>query len=366
MKKRVALIASTLEGFGLVKMMYYLVKYINRDRFSVYIVTLSPEPENSYKREFEKLGVKVLSIGKSRLNGFFFASSALQKVITSNKIDVVHSHGFRADLTVKNIKRKSFKWIITAHSDPDSEKKHFLGSYIDKWRRRTHIKIIKQNKNNVVAVSKSIQFRFRDLGVYISRINNGIEVEQNVSSITNIEIKKKYSIPLDKKVCLVLSGLTKKKNIETIVSAFASGNLSNYYLLIAGDGEENDNLQLLSGSRDNICFLGYVSNPTELFKISDFYLTASLFEGLSLSLLEAMSYGLIPVISLIPSHREVVENSILENNCFDCFDWKRLIEILQSIEDGDMEIQSALSKEIVRRHYHAKDMARFYEGYYQW
>jgi glycosyltransferase involved in cell wall biosynthesis len=62
----------------------------------------------------------------------------------------------------------------------------------------------------------------------------------------------------------------------------------------------------------------------------DVYVSASLWDGASLSLMEAMACGILPVVSDIPANREWVqdgEGAFL----FPCGDWRRLAEIIVSL-----------------------------------
>lgn len=84
---------------------------------------------------------------------------------------------------------------------------------------------------------------------------------------------------------------------------------------IAGDGAERPALEQVmrsSSPHQTIRFSGnvpYASVP-HLLKENDVFLLASDYEGLPLSLLEAMGHGLVPVVSDLPSGvREVVDDS---------------------------------------------------------
>jgi glycosyltransferase involved in cell wall biosynthesis len=58
-----------------------------------------------------------------------------------------------------------------------------------------------------------------------------------------------------------------------------------------------------------VIFVGYTNDPIAYFIISDIYLSASKSEGFSIAVLEAMDCGLKLMLSNIPSHNEVINNS---------------------------------------------------------
>ena len=87
----------------------------------------------------------------------------------------------------------------------------------------------------------------------------------------------------------------------------------NFSWTIAGAGQESDFLRnkMPSGAGHEIYFTGAVDyrDIPILFSKHDVYLLASDYEGLPLSLLEAMGHGLVPVVSNLPSGIPEVVNS---------------------------------------------------------
>jgi L-malate glycosyltransferase len=83
--------------------------------------------------------------------------------------------------------------------------------------------------------------------------------------------------------------------------------------LIAGNGEERKNLEELVARLKvgvSVQFLGQVPHQEmgNLLAKSDIYVSTSLSDGTSVSLLEAMGAGVFPVVTDIPSNREWISN----------------------------------------------------------
>jgi glycosyltransferase involved in cell wall biosynthesis len=110
--------------------------------------------------------------------------------------------------------------------------------------------------------------------------------------------------------------------------------------LIAGDGPERKNLEketkdLNLGS--TIQFLGRISHDAMpgLLTQADIYVSTSLYDGTSISLLEAMASGAFPVVTDIPSNREWVtdgENGFLIPTDEEKFLAERIVEAIRDQE----------------------------------
>jgi hypothetical protein len=97
MKIRIMYVVSTLQRVGPNNQLYYLIKCLDKDIFDPIIVTLSPErPDSSYKR-FKERGIRIESLGLSRLKGIFLMEKRLNNIINRWKPNIIQTFGFRAD-----------------------------------------------------------------------------------------------------------------------------------------------------------------------------------------------------------------------------------------------------------------------------
>ena len=111
---------------------------------------------------------------------------------------------------------------------------------------------------------------------------------------------------------LCVGRLVPEKRIEDIIKAYVL-NPREYSLVIVGDnaaaGQYMNNLIKLAENTPSIIFTGYQFGTVleELFSNARAFITASELEGLPITLLEALSYGIMCVTSDIGPHRELVE-----------------------------------------------------------
>jgi glycosyltransferase involved in cell wall biosynthesis len=362
---RIAFLFSTLEGFGLVKIIFYLAKYLKRNSsFDIHVITLSPEPKNSLINEFQKENIPVHCIGMSRIKGMFYSQKELIRLLNELQINILHSNGFRANLIHSQTTRKvtHIKDVMTIHLDPNDEAKHPLGPLFKLWSKNKHIKIIKECKC-ALACSRSISEGLKKYGIQIPYIQNGIDIEIIEQTGSSKEAKLELNIPNDSPLFVVLSGLHKRKNVETIIKAFNELG-HNYPLLIIGDGDDRENLEMMAKGK-HIHFLGYKKETIEFLKSSDIFLSASYSEGLPLSVMEAMYMENIPVLSRIPPHLEIIEKSNLIKYSFDNDDVDAIITYCHALKNNDLSELKKEAKNIITEHFSANRMTEDYISLYK-
>ncbi|MCW7755061.1 glycosyltransferase family 4 protein [Desulfobotulus sp. H1] len=138
-------------------------------------------------------------------------------------------------------------------------------------------------------------------------INKEISVETTMldeSFIVDAEIKKKIDNLFDKKTIniLFLSRIEKTKGIYEAIDAYTILKSKGFdvALTVAGDGNELAKIKLyVSGKKiQNVTFAGFVSGRDKhrVFMRGDVFLFPTYFEGMPISMLEVMAYGM-PVIS---------------------------------------------------------------------
>ena len=122
---------------------------------------------------------------------------------------------------------------------------------------------------------------------------------------------------LDKKPHFLFVGkLTERKNAKTLIESIdiAKHSLPDIRLDIIGTGVQKDYLEQYTKDQNlinNIFFHGKVTNERllELYNSTSFYVTASLWEGFGMPLVEAMACGNPVLASNIPAHREIINSA---------------------------------------------------------
>jgi len=179
------------------------------------------------------------------------------------------------------------------------QRKRLLGPF---FARR-----IARNTTAWVANSREIAADLSGWGVPRERIHpipNGVDVpEDGLRQASNGVVR-----------LLSMGRLDPEKAVDRTILAFAALPVDTpARLTILGDGPCRQELEALSrrlGQDGRIVFPGAVADVTPYLREADVYLSTSLSEGMSNALLEAMSHGVMPVVSRVSGAEDLVEEGV--------------------------------------------------------
>ena len=125
-------------------------------------------------------------------------------------------------------------------------------------------------------------------------------------------ILKEFELEEDSFLIATTGLLIKRKNLFCLLKAFANSEPTKALLILIGDGPLLNALQTQVnklGLKDNVIFAGWRPNVLEILPDCDLFIIPSLLEGLSNSILEAMTCDLPCLVSDISENREIITNS---------------------------------------------------------
>ena len=312
--KKILFILSTLERSGPVNVVYNLVKTIDKSIFIIYILTLSPESKRSCLLNFlEITNLEIYSLKYSRIIGLLFGFNKTEKIIDKIKPDIIHSHGIRADKILSKLKTSAIK-IATVHSFLDKDYIMTYGKFIGKIMCKTDISCLRK-MNICIGVSKSLADQLKNK-FYIKNtigIPNGIDTKKyfTINDNEKKELRKKLSFNEDDTVFITTGHLSVGKDPLFLIKQwiiYKKEILSKIHLYFLGDGELYNECIKNAIINENIHIIGKKENVDEYLKASDYYVSASRSEGISLSVLEAMACGLPLLLTDIPPFKEILSH----------------------------------------------------------
>jgi len=166
----------------------------------------------------------------------------------------------------------------------------------------------------------------------IQVIYNGITAV-DVSKNASKDLMSRLGIPDDAFVIGTISRLEPIKNQKMTVQCFAAlyRRYDNVWLLVVGDGTDRISLEAQAKSldvEDRIVFTGFIGDPAIYLSLFNVFVLPSFTEGTSMTLLEAMSFGIPCVASRVGGTPEVVS----DNRTGILFDVNKLDEFTIGVE----------------------------------
>ncbi len=218
-----------------------------------------------------------------------------------------------------------------------------------------------------ITVSRELQKYYEaHYGVHAYHIPGGVRKMERRAP----DIIRKFALS-GKDYFLFVGRLVPEKRIDDLIKAYVLKERRSR-LVIVGDAAGTDgytaSLKAMAGGRDSIVFAGYQygSNLEEFFSNARAFVTASELEGLPLTLLEALSYGLPCMASDIPPHEEILEyqpDLIFPTGQLDTL--SGLMDRLDEMPDGELAEFGKCAMAILDKHYNWNDIAYANERLYQ-
>ncbi|WP_179288966.1 glycosyltransferase [Bacillus sp. 7894-2] len=286
-----------------------LLETLSQKEFFLGVFEKGPMFERAFKR-----GINIQLFPQKTKYDFSLIAKVVQ-FIDENKIDIIHTHGARANLFGYLIKRKRphCMWVTTVHSNPFHD---FLGKGIaGRVFTKVHLLTLKK-PDHYFAISS----RFKELLVSqgikenkITTIFNGIDFSCSHSSI---ELSRgDIGLEEEQFVIIMVARLTPVKGHVTAFAALKKviDHYPDVKLLLVGDGFLEEDLRRQAkemGLTQHILFLGYREDVVSLWQLSDLKILTSYSESFPLVLLEA-ARAKLPVITtdvggvgdLVPSNK---------------------------------------------------------------
>lgn len=255
----------------------------------------------------------------------FLSLLFLIKIFRRNHFDVIHLHSSKAGFlgrlafvfsSIKNV-------IYTPHGAP------FIRKDISQLQRRLFIfleRIGSYLPGKIICCSRSEMQVYLRHKINADYINNGIKINPNQHK----RQKDKYRIRIG--FAGILTEQKNPKEFNAVASSFVSD--SRVEFLWIGDGGLREYI-----SSNNVIVTGWVSKSKvrKYLETIDIYLSCSLWEGLPLAVLEAMSLGNPLVLRNSIGNKDLVEsglNGYLYNTKDEAVD-----SLSTLIEDKDLRIK---------------------------
>lgn len=351
MKKRKKIV-HVVEAFG-GGIYNYLIDLLNTT-INYYDITviyaLREQTPKNFKNDFDKrikfIHSKYLmrNIGTKDIKAFF----EIKKLIKNEKPDIVHCHSSKAGLITRvAVNTKKIKTFYTPHGysflmQDSSTLKRFFYKIIEK--------IGTKNSSTIIACSEGEYEEALKLTKRATYISNGVNLEKLKDYIPD-KIKEIDT----NSITIVTTGRVSYQKNPHLFNEIAT-NFKSIKFIWVGSGDLENEL-----TSNNIEITGW-KNKEELMDIlnkSDIFILTSLWEGLPISLLEAMALKKPCIVSNVIGNKNVIKN--YENGfiCNNLEEFKNIIEEIKANKYDLKKISLNAYKDVLNK-YNTKVMCEEY------
>lgn len=300
MRKRVIHVTSRADYGGAPNYINTMINNMSKD-FDIYLACPKDEPYyNIWSNNKRVKDIFILPHREFSFKHFF----KLVKFVKKNKIQVFQANGKGAG-SYRFI--KFFYWKLKVLYA-------YRGFHIHKYgniQRKFYFvyeRIMTLFTDKVINVSKGEQEQCVNKGVLKKSLS--CQIYNGIEPLKKIEVEELSNKYKDKFVISTLSRFDIQKNMILMYKIAKELRIyKDIHFIWIGDGEDKPILEKKANDEnlDNIDFVGFKNHQeiSELFSITDLYLTTARWEGLPFALVEATSIGLPIVASDVVGNNEV-------------------------------------------------------------
>lgn len=279
-------------------------QFVENPDCKVTLLTLYKPQSEEFLRNRLHPQIKLITLQKK--DGFdFLLAYKIYKLIKSERFDIVHFHVQAIIYAIYSVLfYRKCKYFATIHSDAYKEAVG-LHRFIRYFMFKCYLM-------HAITISKVSQESFEKLyNVDSTLIYNGVKSYKETFHVDLSKYKKDSKtiiiinvgslIPLKNQIAfakainhLVIDG----ENVVGLVLGKKSRNNEDYYI------------ELSNYQNENFKILGEVENPVDYLVSSDFFTLVSLYEGMPISLLEAISVGCVPIVTPVGGIVDVISDGI--------------------------------------------------------
>lgn len=366
--KKILYIVSTLKKTGPTNQLFNIVKNLDKSHYEPELITLSPEPFDSRWDDFAALGVKMHTLGLSRLAGLFCGRKRLARLVQSISPMLIHTQGARADILSASL-RVALPRICTVRNFPQLDYKMTYGPILGPLLAARQTAAFSRMTlcccvSDAVRGNLQNQYGLQNSQTVLNGVDDGFFTP--ATSEKKKKIRERLGVDAKGVVWLSTIGKDARKNSTVVVSAFLDllRQRVDDTLIFVGDGELRSVCEEMAGGSDKIRFAGKTNDIRSYLQASDYFISASKAEGMPNAVLEAMACGLPVVLSSIDPHMEIKQLNPSGAFLFDFVGEQSLLCTLSNIDTAAWEVQSKASLETVSLYFSSRAMSLKYQTIY--
>lgn len=261
-----------------------------------------------YWDRLRQAGVKVHSLSPHKLLPFYLASIPWR--LLADKPDILHCHLIPSNIIAKPLGALLGVPVVINHDHTNDTRRadSRLLLALDRFSNRfaSHIVAVSASCRDFLITRESIP------ASNVTLVPNAIDLRRFSPAAARRDMARlELGLPASARVVAGVGRLNPQKNFSLFldIAAQLAPRFPDLHFLLAGDGPEEKMLREKAaalGIADRVTFSGYVADTRLVYLAADVLLMPSRYEGLPMTLLEAMAMGLPVVASQLDGIAEVI------------------------------------------------------------
>jgi glycosyltransferase involved in cell wall biosynthesis len=236
-------------------------------------------------------GFEATSLSPHDSHGFDGAVGRLARLLQEHPVDVIHSHGYRANIIARALRlsgrARGVRLVSTCHGWVNSTPKLRFYNAIDRWTSMLSDVTVVPDARMLASLPRNAR------RCHIPNALPELDIDANAAPF----------VRLGEFVVGTLGSVTVEKGIPELLQAAKGFPDRSVLFAVAGEGDLTPQVR---EAGDNVRYAGYFAHPDRYVAGLDVYVQASRSEGLSLALLEAMRAGKAIVATDVGATRDAV------------------------------------------------------------
>lgn len=281
--------------------------------FDIHIITRHEKGLLPFEKIDDVPVHRMRSFGPKALAGAMFTAAAVSQ-LTQLKPDLVHAHEVLTPSSIAVLSKR-----INHHPVLVKLLRGGARGDIFKLKRRplwqSYFANLKRSVDAFITISHEIDEELQILNVPAEKrvfIPNGVDSARHtpVSDDRKQELRAELSLPVHETIVAYAGRLVPEKRVDHLLKIWDDlcSKFPHLHLLILGEGSEEARLKQMNVS--GVQFTGQVDDAGRYLQASDLFVLPSSTEGLSNSMLEAMSCGLPVLATAVGGAPDVIQHNV--------------------------------------------------------
>lgn len=344
---------------------------IDRSQFDLHLCALRPWSFPKIVPDLRAMGFPVTELDQHHAYDLHVLIS-LVRYIRRNDIDIIHTHLLASDVMGRLAgfitRRPVVSTIHNGRTDLDNEPRH--RQWMERWTARLWCR-------RLIVVSALLRVEIADwFGFPLSKVTtipNGVDTSRFTPPPDfDPRALKQELVGGDYRIVANVARLVPQKGQRYLVEAAAivTKTRPDVRFAIVSEGELRGEIMAQAkalGVDDKLIITGMRTDVTEILAASDVFVLSSLWEGMPLSLIEAMSVGVPAVATDVGGVGQLLQDGVTGLLVPPADAQALAAAIADSLDHPEVaRSRAAAAKEMVVREYDTRTMIRRWEAVYKY